>query len=198
MSAARPFILHLTRRLSRGAKAKINDAASQLSVLATWRARRRRRTPREAVEAAGFPAHRRRGGCYVGVGIHTSTRGLRSSVLARSAHNLGLVAHARRDPFATHTHHHATRGDITTRSAAAPYSVKHAPPLENLCLCVSLWPSEIWFCFLIRFFARALTRRGERRARSRVVAKKTITKKGRCFVLNQADGALSQFPRSSW
>ena len=35
--------------------------------------------------------------------VSASTRGLRSSVLARSAHNLGLVAHARRDPHATHT-----------------------------------------------------------------------------------------------
>ena len=93
------------------------------------------------------------------------------------------------------THHQATRGDITTRSAAVPHSAKssakHAPPLERLCLCVVLWPSGVWLCFLIRFFARALTRHGKRRARGRVVAKKSrITKKGRCFVLNRADGAL--------
>ena len=47
------------------------------------------------------------------------------------------------------TRHQATRGDITTRSAAAPHSAKHAPPLEKLCLCVVLWPSGVWFCFLI-------------------------------------------------
>ena len=89
------------------------------------------------------------------------------------------------------THHQATRGDITTRSAAVPHSAKHALPLEGLCLCVVLWPSGVWLCFLIRFFARALTRRGKRRARGRVVAQKSrITEKGRCFVLNQADGAL--------
>ena len=49
----------------------------------------------------------------------------------------------------------------------------------------------VWLCFLIRYFTRALTRRGKRRARGRVVSKKSrITKKGRCFVLNRADGSF--------
>ena len=46
------------------------------------------------------------------------------------------------------THHQATRGDITPRSAAAPHSAKHAPPLEGLCLCVVLWPSGVGLVLL--------------------------------------------------
>ena len=145
---------------------------------------------RETAEAAVLSAPSR-GGVAVTV-VSAAPRGVRSgSVLAQRAHSRSSVVHAQREHAATRTHHQATRGDITTRSAAVPHSAKHAPPLERLCLCVVLWPSGVWLCFLIRFFARALTRRGKRRARGRVGAKKSrITKKGRCFVLNQADGAL--------
>ena len=90
------------------------------------------------------------------------------SVLALIAHIIAVWSRTRGAIHMPRTHHQATRGDITTRSAAVPHSAKHAPPLERLCLCVVLWPSGVWLCFLIRFFARALTRRGKRRARGRV------------------------------
>ena len=82
------------------------------------------------------------------------------------------------------THHQATRGDITTRSAAVPHSAKssakHAPPLERLCLCVVLWPSGVWLCFLIRFL----------RARSRDVAKGALAAERLPKIENYEKGAL--------
>ena len=99
----------------------------------------------------------------------------------------------RRDPHATQ---HTTRPRAVASPPPAPPR-RIAPTThrrssdECLYLCVVLWPSGVWFCILIRLFARALTRGGKRRVRGRVVAKKSrISEKGRCFVLNRAGGAL--------
>ena len=93
------------------------------------------------------------------------------------------------------THHQATRGDITTTGAAASHSANHAPPLECLYLCVVLWPSGVWLCILIRLFARALTRRGKRRIRGRVVAKKIENyEKGALFRVKPSGRGPSLMP----
>ena len=145
---------------------------------------------RETAEAAVLSAPSR-GGVAVTV-VSAAPRGVRSgSVLAQRAHSRSSVVHAQREHAATRTHHQATRGDITTRSAAVPHSAKHAPPLERLCLCVVLWPSGVWLCFLIRFiFARAHATWQKARSRPSGCQKIENEEKGRCFVLNRADGAL--------
>ena len=57
-----------------------------------------------------------------------------------------------------HTHHQATRGDITIRSAAAPHSAKHAPPLERSRLCVVLLAQRGLVLLFNSTFARARSR----------------------------------------
>ena len=82
--------------------------------LLIWRARRRRRAPSGAAEAAVLSARRRFGSCVGGVGSDTRVRSCR--VLARSARDCGLVEHARRDPRHTHT----TEPRAVTSPPAAP------------------------------------------------------------------------------
>ena len=90
---------------------------------------------RGTAEAAVLSAPSR-GGVAVTV-VSAAPRGVRSgSVLAQRAHSRGSVVHAQREHAATHTHHRASRGDITTRSAVvakAPRS-KRRHSSRNVCV----------------------------------------------------------------
>ena len=56
------------------------------------------------------------------------SRGLHTTVVRSRTRGAIHTAH-------THTHHRGSRGDITARNDAAPYSARQAPPLEWACLC---------------------------------------------------------------
>ena len=107
----------------------------------------------------------------------------------------GSVAHARRDPL--HTHTTGLRA-VTSPPAAPPRPKRQASAAVRISVSVCCFMAQ-WGSILLRssIFPALLSRDAAKtRVRSRLAAKnQEARKKGRCFVFNQANGALPQFPR---
>ena len=107
----------------------------------------------------------------------------------------GSVAHAQCDPLHTHT----TGLRAVTSPPAAPLLPKRqASAAVRIGVPVSCFMAQ-WGSILLRssIFSALLSRDAAKDARSRPSGgqKPRITKQGRCFVFNQVNGALPQFPR---